>query len=394
MSFAVLNETRKLVDVATNGYSVEAGTFGKNRWHEILHRFDDSSLMQTWSYGAARWGQDNLSHVLLKRNDEIVAAAQVIIRTVPLLGAGLAYIKWGPLWQLRRRPPSLETLRLMLRTLRDVYEVQHNLLLRIFPAGTEDGSGVIRAMFKEEGFKRNLSIGTPKTAFIDLSHSVEQLRRSLKPTWRRNLVLAERNKLTIKHDTSHESFEVFAQLYTEMLDRKKVAGVLDIAHYQEMQKTLPEPFKIRIMICERQGEPIAGIAVPYIGNTAQNMLAATGHKGLDLRGSYLLHWQMLEWLRAQGCRWYDLDAINHEDYPGISQFKVGFAGTLGWEAEYLGQFESWSSRASQFSVIVGERLLRTYGTVESVIKGLSDCRDNLVQRNRVVMVPPVNRKRA
>src|SRR6266568_8214664 len=289
MSLALPKEASR--NTSVGGYTVETGRLDKHQWHEILQRFDDANLMQTWSYCAARWGQDNLSHVLLKRNGETVAAAQAVIRKVPFLGAGLAYIKSGPLWQLRGRQRSLETFRQMLRALRDIYEHRWNLLLRIFPAGTEDGSGTIRSIFSEEGFKRDLSIGTPTTAFIDLSHSLEQLRSSLKPTWRRNLVLAERNALTIKHGISNELFEVFAKLYVEMLDRKKIIGVVGIAYFQEMQKALPEALKIRVMICEHQGEPVAGLAVPYLGNTAQNLLSATGHKGSNLRGSYLLHWK-------------------------------------------------------------------------------------------------------
>jgi lipid II:glycine glycyltransferase (peptidoglycan interpeptide bridge formation enzyme) len=65
------------------------------------------------------------------------------------------------------------------------------------------------------------------------------------------------------------------------------------------------------MISEHQGEPIAGLAVSYLGSPPQNLLAATGHKGLDLRGSYMVHWQMLGGLKAHYCRWYDLDDINY-----------------------------------------------------------------------------------
>ena len=248
----------------------------------------------------------------------------------------------------------------MLRALRDIYEVRRGLALRIFPPGTEDGSGLIRSIFKQEGLRHNLSIGVPQTAFIDLSYSLEQLRSSLKPTWRRNLVLAERNNLALKHGTSDTFFEAFAKLYREMLDRKNVVRVVGISYFKEMQRTLPEALKLRVMICEHQGEPIAGLVVPYLGSTAQNLLAATGTKGLALRGSYLLHWRMLEWLKAHGCRWYDLDAINHKDYPGISQFKTGFAGKLGWETEYLGQFDSCSNVPSQLFVTAGDWLLRVY----------------------------------
>ena len=57
--------------------------------------------MQTCSYASARWGQDHLSHVLLRENTEIVAAAQVVTNTMPFLGAGVSRVRGGPIWQLR-----------------------------------------------------------------------------------------------------------------------------------------------------------------------------------------------------------------------------------------------------------------------------------------------------
>jgi lipid II:glycine glycyltransferase (peptidoglycan interpeptide bridge formation enzyme) len=367
MPFTAFAELASRLDDTAGAFTVQTDRLAKHQWDGVVQRFDDANLMQTWSYGAARWGEDNLRHVLLRKDGEIVAAAQAVIKKVPFASAGLCHIKRGPLWQLRARPRNIEIFRQMLQVLRDIYVVRSGLLLRILPAWSEIGSDVIRLIFADEGFKRDLSIGVPRTALIDLSHSLEELRGSLKPTWRRNLLRAEKNRLTIQHEASDSLFEVFAKLYVEMLDRKRIHGVVDIAHFQQMQRTLAGALKMRVMIAEYQGEPIAGIAVPYLGNTAQNVLAATGDTGLDLRGSYLLQWRMLEWLKAQSCRWYDLDAVNHDVYPGISQFKMGLAGRLGWEVEYPGQFESSMSSFSESAVKVGERLLKAYSGIELVI---------------------------
>lgn len=359
MSFTFLTESGNIIDTSANLCAVEIDRVDEHAWHCILGMFEDANLAQTWSYGAARWGGGNLSHILLKRDGEIVAAAQAVIRRVPLVGAGMAYVKCGPLWQRRGKPRDLEMLRQVLRALREFYIRRCGLLLRIFPAPTTEDIGAMRSIFKKEGFERDFSIGTPRTVFMDLSHSLEDLRSSLKPTWRRNLVLAERNNLFIKHGVSDELFDSFVTLYRQMLGRKRIVGVVRIDYFKEMQRTLPEALKMRVMICEHQGEAIAGLVVPYIGNTAQNVLAATGDRGLDLRGSYLLHWRMLEWLKAQGCRWYDLDAVNHAFYPGISQFKMGFAGRLGCEAERVGRFEYCASTPSRLSIRAGEQLRAT-----------------------------------
>lgn len=352
---------------ATASYTTEIDQVTEQEWNGILQGFDDANLVQTWSYGAVRWGKRNLSHVVLKRDGRIVAAAQAIITKVPVLDAGLAYIKMGPLWQLRNKTKDLEALRHILSALREIYVLRRGLLLRVFPSGAEDGTGDIRALFSKEGFARDLSMGIPKTAFIDLAYSIDDLRSSLKPTWRRNLVLAERNDLHIVEGESDELFSIFVELYREMLRRKSIVGTVDIHHFQQIQRQLPEGLKMRVLICEHRGEPVAGLVVPVLGKTVPNLLAATGNKGLELRASYLLHWHILEWLKRQDYKLYDLDAINQQKYPSISQFKLGLAGRLGWEAEYLGQFESCTSTVSRLSVNVGEQLRNTYRVIKVAV---------------------------
>jgi peptidoglycan pentaglycine glycine transferase (the first glycine) len=377
MTPKVLERTYETMTSSGGDYTVETDGVSKHSWNNVIQYFEDAYLMQTWSYGSTRWGEDNLSHIVLQRDGEVVAAAQSVIMKPPLLGAGMAYVKWGPLWQLRGKPRNVETFRRMLQALREVYVVQRGLLLRVFPAAIEEGIGTLRLIFKEEGFERDLSIGSPRTAFVDLSYSLEELRNSLKPTWRRNLTLAERNQLTVIHGVTDELLDIFVGLYKEMQDRKNLIGQVSVDLYKAIQKDLPDGLKMRIMICEHQGEPVAGIVVPFFGNTAQNLLAATGDKGLHLRASYLLHWRMLEWLKAHDCRWLDLDALNHQKYPGISQFKLGLAGRLGWEAEYPGQFEACTSAVSYLSVKLAEQVRTIYRDTRVVFNKIRGGRSSL-----------------
>lgn len=365
----LLSETLDRSRTCSEAHEVGVHQLDQAQWNSVIEAFDDATLTQTRSYGAARWGAQNLNHVLLKGENGIVAAAQVVIKRVPAVHAGMAYVKGGPLWQPRDRDQNPDAFRHMLRALRKIYATGRKLFLRLSPAPMEEHGPELVRIMEEEGFKRDECFGTPRTAFLDLSYSLEELRSSLKSTWRRNLVLAERNGLIIRHETTDEIFETFVNLYNQMLERKKISGVVSVGHYQEMQKTLPEAQRMRIMICEHEGEAVAGLVVPHFGKRAQDLLAATGDKGLALRGSYLLHWKMLEWLKTHGCRWWDLDGINQKAYPGISQFKLGFVGKLGWEAEYPGRFESCSDAMSKLSVRVCERVLTGYRRVESLMRG-------------------------
>jgi hypothetical protein len=347
-----------------NHYIGEEVRIDEDVWTNILKEFDDSSFWQTWSFGAIRWGEHNLDHVLLKKGSEILAAAQVIVIRTPLIGAGIGYVKSGPLWQLRRRKRNPDIFRQMLRTLRDIYAVRQGLLLRVFPNDFEDGTGVRRSILAEEGFEKDQSVGPSWTALIDLSYSLDELRRSLKRQWRQNLRMAERNQLDIIEGVDDDLAKVFLRLYGEMQRRKSSQQIRDIAYFRDAQRDLPDPLKMRILICKHLGDPVAGLVVSPMGSRALAMFAATGDKGLDLRGSYLLHWRMLEALKAKNFHWYDLGGIHHETHPYFSQFKAGLVGKLGCEIEYVGQFQACESTMSNLLVKMGEQLRATYGVLK------------------------------
>ncbi len=344
--------------------TVEVDRVSQPGWNDVLQQFDDANLIQTWSYAAHRWGRNNLSHVVLRQHGEVLAAAQVIIKTIPFLGAGIAYVKSGPLWQRRGHAPNPDVLRQILRELRKIYVDRRGLLLRIFPAETDDCTGTLPALYAEEGFQRDPKRFPGQTAVIDLSYSLELLRSSLRPTWRRNLVLAERNGLNLLHGTASDLFDVFAGLYRDMLRRKHRVSSVGIDRFLQIQRDLPETQKLRVMICECAGEPVAGLAAACFGNTALNVLSATAEKGLQLRASYFSQWNLLQWLKASDCRWYDLDLIDAQAYPGMTQFKLGLAGRLGLTLSYLGPFESCARPASRISVQLGSQLRTAFKRVK------------------------------
>jgi len=222
----------------------------------------------------------------------------------------------------------------------------------------------MRSILAEEGFEKDQSVGPIWSGRIDLSYSLDELRRNLKQKWRKHLKIAERNQLEIIEGVDDDLAEVFLRLYREMRRRKDSPQIPDIAYFRDVQRDLPDPLKMRILICKHLGDPVAGLVVSLMGSSALDVFAATGEKGLDLRGSYLLHWRMLEALKAKNFRWYDLAGINHETHPGTAQFKAGLAGKLGCEIDYVGQFKACESTMSNLLVKMGEQLRATYGVVK------------------------------
>ena len=347
--------SQKVSTVTSQHYDIEVDQVGRNEWTQILQDFTDTAIYQTWSYGAMRWGETNLSHVVLRKGKEAVAAAQARIVRVPILHCGIAYVTWGPVWRGQSKEKSLDHIRQMVRALREEYVGRRGLYLRVLPSEVDDSAeaGEIRSIFEAEGFHQTSS--RYRTLLLDLSLSMQDLRRNLSSRWRRQLNIAENKGLSIIEGTASELYEAFATLYREMLARKKFVPGMDINEFKEIQQDLPAALKMKILVCAFEGEPVAALVGSLLGDTGIYLLGATGDKGLKLRGSYLLHWRMIEWLKEQGARWYDLNGFNPEKNPGTASFKAGVSGK---DVRHLGQFDACQNLASFVAITGGEYIRR------------------------------------
>ena len=114
-------------------YIIEVDQIKKSEWSDALLNFDDATIYQTWSYGSVHWREKNLSHLVLKREGEVIGLAQLSIKKIPVVNLGIAYIPWGPLWQKRGNPKNYEALKRLIQALKEEYVMRRRLLLRIAP---------------------------------------------------------------------------------------------------------------------------------------------------------------------------------------------------------------------------------------------------------------------
>ena len=324
-------------------YTLDVDQIEKSEWSDALMNFDDASIYQTWTYGSVRWRESNLSHLVLKREGEVVGLAQLSIKRVPVVNLGIAYIPWGPLFQKRGNPKNYEDLKRLVQALNEEYVMRRGLLLRIAPNVVDHAQEEMRVLLEMEGFHFNKSIPPYRTFMLDLSPSLQELRKGLAQKWRNQLNRAEKNGMTVVEGDSDEFYNKFMNHQNEMLGRKKYIPEVDYEEFREIQKELHGPLKMKIMLCEYKGEPITAAICTAIGNTGIYLLGASGAKGFKLKGAYLLQWQMIRWLKERNCRWYDLGGINPERNPGVFHFKAGLSGK---DVYHIEQFEVCESLLS------------------------------------------------
>jgi len=329
------------MNTKTNGlrsFAAEVGQMNEGTWSDLLPQFEDANIYQTHAYGSVRWGARNLSHFVLRRDDRLIAMAQCRIVRSPCLPGGMAYLRWCPLCQPKHSLFNDGILSQVASGLVDEYIRKRGLWLRVLshvPESDSMAQSWARA-FESVGLRRSLKQPSYRTFLLDLRPPLEALRRGLDQKWRNQLNQAGRSNLTLIEGTSDTLFDKFISIYDEMFQRKQFETTVDVREFREIQAHLREGLKMRVMLCEHEGKPVSGVVASGIGDTGIYLLGATNTEGMKLKGSYLLQWQTIRWLKEQGCTRYDLGGINPASNPGVYHFKRGLSGV---DSSHLGQFD-------------------------------------------------------
>lgn len=349
-----------------SGYRSETDLASAAEWYELLDQFEDVNAYQTCAYEEARGGQA-ASRLILKQAGDVVAMAQAWIARLPLVNLGVAYVRWGPLWQRRGRPANPEIFRQALRALRVEYVSRRGMALRLLPVVFQDASAPFDSILAEEGFTPVERDRPDRTLMLDVNRPVEEIRADLRPHWRRKLRLAEKAGLEIIEGADEESFRQFVTIYDEMVSRKKFVKPNDIEHFVQMQGRLPERFKLGISLCKSGDTLCAGLISSVLGKTAIYLFGATSDMGLKVGGAYLLHWRLIEGLRERGVDTYDLNGINPEQNPGTYRFKSDLCGSHGRDTYFLGRFEAHPGPMSRSCVVLGDRVRAASRTLKRMM---------------------------
>jgi hypothetical protein len=346
--------------MAEPSYHTDIDTITRAEWAALLECFEDSNLYQTWSYGTVRWGERNLSHLVLRQGSKVIGIAQFRIIRPPLLNCGIAYLRWGPLCHLRGSALELDSVRRMATALHAEYVVKRGLFLRLLPDAfaNSERAAVFQKAFSgvcKPSSNRNSS---DRTFVLDLAPPLDELRKRLDQKWRNQLNRAEKNNLTIVHGSGPSEYEKFLSLYREMWNRKRFDTTVDVNEFRRICEDLPARLKLRILVCLHQGVPVSSIVCSAVGNTGIYLLGATTGSGLQVKAAYLLQWAMIKWLKDNGFRYYDLGGIDPELNPGVYHFKSGLSGR---EVTRIAPLESCQNFLSSLCIQVADLAHNGFG---------------------------------
>ena len=340
---------------SSNAFSYVLGEAEDGSWYRILDLFQDANVFQTTAFCRAKMPGARVEQLVLRRGSDVAASVLVRVVPIPLLGTSIAYVLWGPLFHRWTGTRDATALARTLKVLRDEYVVKRRLGLRIVPMLTGADGAEWSALFREHGYRHVVPRVRKRTILVDLDRPLEQLRKGLDQKWRNCLNSAERNQLAIRQGGDGALFELFLEVYREMLTRKRLGEPGDIRSFMKAQASLPDRFKLMVFVALEEGKPSAGVMCSVMGDRGVFVFGATGSSGMRNKASYLLQWRVIEWLRERQCTIYDLHGSNAETNPGVHAFKMGLCGKNGGEVEMVGRFEAGDGIRARFLMTAAER---------------------------------------
>ena len=306
-------------------YSTLVDSCDEVEWNRLILLFSDANVNQTWAYNHTR--SKKCGSIILKYRGNIVAIALVRLIKIPYSNIGFAYVGSGPLWQLKNKLSDINTLRSILVALRFEFVIVRKLYLYIHPliyANSPNFEEVNIAFQEINGYRYKIS--NEYTLFLDLKMSEANLRKGLHPNWRYLLKQAEKEKFCVEIGTSDDLLKTFKEIYIEMLKLKKYPNAIEIDKIQSIQTKLPEYLKYTIVICTLDNNPMSGGVFSTIGDTGIYFLGATNREGRKNKASYIVHWEVIKWMKMQGLKFYDLGGVSPKVVPGSYYFKSGIIG--------------------------------------------------------------------
>jgi lipid II:glycine glycyltransferase (peptidoglycan interpeptide bridge formation enzyme) len=326
----------------------------KTFWHNSLREFEDANIYQTWNFAALALNEKIVKHLAIYTNQNLIGLVQVRIRTVPILNRGIAYILNGPVWQKKNQENNIEILSDIFGALRQKFVVNQKLFLRINPYIFSDK--ISNFDFIENiNFKLVEQVRQYQTLVLYLDKDLDEIRKSFKQKWRNCLNRSERNGLEIIEGNDPELYKDFLNIYNQMIVRKKFKEYANPYRMGKMNGELDEEYKLKIFMAYKDKLPVASLIGSAIGNTGIYLLGASNEIGMKNKGSYLLQWEMIKWLKQRGCKRYDLGGINLDDNPGVYHFK---AGITKQEVFGMGTYETHNGGLSKIIVSFREFIKR------------------------------------
>ena len=285
-------------------------------WSEI----EKASLTQSMGYGNAkrhveRWTvRRGFVHV----NGQRVAVFQCLAKTIG--GLRVVRINRGPLLLAGVGEDALPA---VYRAIGQIGCWWKRRVLLIAPELENSPASVV--FLTQLGYRFTASPAW-SSSWIDLGLELTELKRRLDGKWRNQLGAAEKRVPSVEVTERLSDLEWLATENAAYLRTKGLVGLAPEFLRALAENSPPEerPLVIKALYDEK---PVAGIVIARHARAATYLIGWSGPEGRKIYANQLLLWTALEYLKANGYKWFDLGGIDYHANVRVADFKNSMGGS-------------------------------------------------------------------
>ena len=283
----------------------------------VLASIASASWRQYPAYAkvAARTAGAESRYVCARDGARIVAVANLRIKRLPLMPAGIAIIAQGP-----AIIESHEHLRYeVIEAIRLQVAAPEGLSLRINPPLT------VQLDTKPSGYK-DVPDSNYQTFLLDVQLSEDALRAGLNGKWRTDLRRGEHNDVVVTRSRASKDFRAFQPLLADLALSKGFASPQDADFFADVADEAGPDENLTIHLAWHDGRLVGGHIGAYSGDIAVYLLGAVNAEGRKLRASFILQWEVVKYAQKRSLKYYDLGGADQVSNPDVFRFKKRMGG--------------------------------------------------------------------
>lgn len=304
----------------------------REQWNSFLTCQPHGHLLQSYEWGELnKYLGVRIYRLGALDGERLVGAMQLAVTSVPLPG-----LRFN--WLYSARGPAVEdqdtdVLAHLVEYAHKLARQERSVVLRLEPNIADDDPDMDRwlASYYKLGFRSNQNAIHGRRAWVlDIRPSSEELLANFRPTWRRNVRIAERKGVVVREATSEADFDTYYELLKITSERDDF-----FIHGKDFHKEAMRQFAgtgdLVIYLAEHEGEPIAAKMLVRFGNWCWEMFGASVPVKRDVKATFLLQYRSMQWAQLRGCSYFDFRTIPQvlepgEEMWGVYEFKRGFGG--------------------------------------------------------------------
>lgn len=283
--------------------------------------------LQLWGWGdlksAHNWKADRI--FMADEEGEIIGAAQLLIKKLPIPFKSLAYLPRGPIVSEDNRGELLELLSAYVK------RVYRSVVLSVEPDSLmfDTPSGWVKS--------KNYILPS-RTIVLDLGKTESELLSDMTKKTRQYIRKSSAEKIEIKMVHSRSDLDKCLEIYHETAKR---AGfrLHDDQYYYDAFYKMGDNSPIFAVYSDNQ--PIAFLWLAISTDVVYELYGGVNDLGQQLRANYALKWYVIKKCKEWGMNRYDFGGLID---GGVTTFKMGWASS---ETDMAGTYDKPLSAAYQ-----------------------------------------------